>query len=48
MLVGVDYPASIAGFLVGGDNGGSQTMADIVSQTASRCPSTKIVLSGYR
>lgn len=47
-LQGVDYPASIQDFLAGGDNGGSQTMANLVNQTASRCPTSKIVLSGYR
>ncbi|KAL9600266.1 MAG: hypothetical protein Q9219_003311 [cf. Caloplaca sp. 3 TL-2023] len=46
-LQGVDYPADIQGFLAGGDDGGSRTMANLVSQTASRCPATKIVLSGY-
>jgi len=44
---GVDYPADIPGFLEGGDPGGSATMASLVSQAASQCPSTKIVMSGY-
>lgn len=45
---GVDYPASIAGFLEGGDPNGAATMAKDVTSTASSCPSTKIVMSGYR
>lgn len=45
---GVDYPADIPGFLEGGDPTGSATMASLVSQAASQCPSTKIVMSGYR
>lgn len=45
---GVDYPASIAGFLEGGDPQGAATMANSVTSTASACPNTKIVMSGYR
>ncbi|KAL0932123.1 carbohydrate esterase family 5 protein [Colletotrichum truncatum] len=44
---GVSYSASIFGFLQGGDPAGSTTMANLVSQAATRCPNTKIVLSGY-
>lgn len=44
---GVDYPASIFGFLEGGDPEGSQTMADLVALANIQCPSTKIVMSGY-
>jgi cutinase len=47
-FVGVPYPANIWGFLEGGDPGGSTTMANYVKAKASSCPSTKIVLSGYR
>ncbi|KAL8832491.1 MAG: hypothetical protein Q9170_004862 [Blastenia crenularia] len=47
-LQGVDYPADIQGFLAGGDDTGSRKMADLVGQTAGRCPGSKIVLSGYR
>lgn len=45
---GVDYPATIAGYLEGGDPGGAATLASLVSQAVSQCPSTQIVLSGYR
>lgn len=44
---GVDYPASIPGFLVGGSPSGSFVMAAIANKTAAACPDTKIVLSGY-
>ncbi|KAK7181688.1 hypothetical protein DPSP01_013185 [Paraphaeosphaeria sporulosa] len=46
-IQGVTYSASIAGFLAGGDSAGTTTMTNLISQTASRCPNTKIVLSGY-
>lgn len=45
---GVDYAASIAGFLEGGDPQGAATMAQDVTSTANSCPDTKIVMSGYR
>ncbi|KAJ3942062.1 uncharacterized protein N0V96_007551 [Colletotrichum fioriniae] len=44
---GVDYPASILGFLAGGDAAGSTTMANLVARAVTQCPSTKIVMSGY-
>ncbi|KAK4505624.1 hypothetical protein PRZ48_003587 [Zasmidium cellare] len=44
---GVDYPADIPGFLAGGDQGGSQRMAQLVQLAERQCPSTSIVLSGY-
>ncbi|KAJ2984047.1 hypothetical protein NQ176_g241 [Zarea fungicola] len=40
------YPASVDGYLKA-DTGAGQTMAQIVRQTRSSCPKTKIVLSGY-
>ena len=45
---GVDYAASIAGYLEGGDPAGAATMASLIDQAVSQCPSTQIVLSGYR
>lgn len=47
-FLGVNYPASIAGFLEGGDPNGAATMAANVTNTANECPDTKIVMSGYR
>jgi len=44
---GVDYPASIAGFLEGGDPTGSQTTASLVERAEAQCPDTKVLLSGY-
>lgn len=45
---GVDYGATIAGYLEGGDPAGAATMASLAEQAVSQCPDTKIVLSGYR
>ena len=45
---GVNYPASIAGYLEGGDPAGANQLAALTNQAASKCPSTQIVLSGYR
>lgn len=45
---GVDYAASIEGYLEGGDPEGASTMASLINQAISQCPSTQIVISGYR
>lgn len=45
---GVDYAASIAGFLEGGDPAGTATLAGLISQAITQCPNTKILVSGYR
>ncbi|KAK0627529.1 cutinase-domain-containing protein [Immersiella caudata] len=44
---GIDYPASISGFLEGGDPDGSQKMADEVSHILEICPDTRLVMAGY-
>ncbi|TFK40467.1 cutinase [Crucibulum laeve] len=46
-FVGVNYPATVAGYLAGGDVGGATTMANSVTSTANSCPNSKIVISGY-
>ncbi|CAN8097928.1 unnamed protein product [Discula destructiva] len=46
-IQGIPYPASIAGFLVGGSPFGSSLMALMINKTAAACPNTKLVLSGY-
>lgn len=43
-----NYPADVQGFLAGGDQGGSQEMADLVNQAMSACPTTQVIMSGYR
>ena len=45
---GVNYPASLEGYLEDGDAQGSTNLASLSEQVASLCPSTQIVLSGYR
>jgi len=44
---GVDYGATIAGYLEGGDPAGAAQLASLVNQAVAQCPSTQIVLSGY-
>ncbi|KDR69341.1 hypothetical protein GALMADRAFT_77616 [Galerina marginata CBS 339.88] len=44
---GVNYAATVGGFLMGGDRVGAATMAQNVASTATSCPNTKIVMSGY-
>ena len=41
-LQGVDYPASIAGFLEGGDPTGATTMANLVNQVSWICVMEKL------
>ena len=45
---GVDYPATIAGYLEGGDPAGAAEVASLTELAASKCPNTQIILSGYR
>ncbi len=47
---GVDYPALVSGYLAylaGKGNAGADTVANLASEAASKCPETQIVLSGY-
>ena len=45
---GVDYGATIAEYLEGGDPAGAATLASLTNQAVSQCPNTQIILSGYR
>ena len=45
---GIDYPATIIGFLEGGDDAGSALLANYTARAMSQCPSSKVVVSGYR
>jgi len=47
-FIGVEYPASIIGYLEGGDPAGARTMAADVTSAANLYPDTHIVMSGYR
>ena len=44
---GIEYPASVPGFLAGGDRGGSTLMAQMVGQVRAKCPDTNLVMAGY-
>jgi len=47
-FMGVEYPASIIGYLEGGDPEGARRMAADVTSAANSCPNTQIVMTGYR
>ncbi|KAL9097476.1 MAG: hypothetical protein Q9165_000372 [Trypethelium subeluteriae] len=42
-----NYPASAAEFCIGGSPEGSQNLAQLISQTHTQCPNTKLCVSGY-
>jgi cutinase len=44
---GVEYPADVPGFLVGGDKKGSALMAKMVGQIRAQCPDTALIMAGY-
>ncbi|KAJ3119362.1 hypothetical protein HK098_005573 [Nowakowskiella sp. JEL0407] len=44
---GVDCPMNTAGIAAGGDPVGIRTMVSLVKSAASKCPTSKIVMSGY-
>ncbi|OGM45344.1 cutinase precursor [Aspergillus bombycis] len=41
------YSASVEGYLAGGEAAGSKAMASQASDILSKCPDTKLVMSGY-
>lgn len=45
--IGVDYSNDVSGYLSGGSTAGSQTMAKMITDKASQCPQTKIIVGGY-
>jgi len=46
-IQGVNYSANVFGFLAGGDAAGATSMYNLILSTSTRCPNTKIVVSGY-
>ncbi|KAF4977564.1 hypothetical protein FZEAL_5935 [Fusarium zealandicum] len=44
---GVEYAASAGGIMQMGDKAGSDKMVSLVKQAFEKCPSTKVVMSGY-
>ena len=42
-----NYPADVQDFLAGGSVTGSQDMAALIAQAMTRCPGTKLCVSGY-
>ncbi|KAI9708040.1 MAG: hypothetical protein M1820_004244 [Bogoriella megaspora] len=42
-----NYPASVPEFCIGGSPSGSQNLAQLISQTRTKCPKTKLSVSGY-
>jgi cutinase len=47
-FTGVDYDNDIGGYLSGGSEEGSRTMAKMLDAAAAACPNTALVTSGYR
>ncbi|KAK1703641.1 cutinase [Colletotrichum lupini] len=45
-IQGVEYPATFAGFNKNGTEG-VPSMANFINEAATKCPNTKIVMSGY-
>lgn len=45
---GVTYVANVQGYQAGGSAAGSTEMLRLINLAATKCPSTKIVLGGYR
>lgn len=45
---GVDYPASVVGYLEGGDVDGAATLASHAQAAVKNCPESQLILSGYR
>lgn len=42
-----NYPADVACVFDGGGASGGQNMAQLIAQAMSRCPETKLCVSGY-
>ncbi|QSZ35346.1 hypothetical protein DSL72_008216 [Monilinia vaccinii-corymbosi] len=46
-MQGVDYSANVLGYLAGGDNAGSETLANLTTYASNKCPKAKLVIGGY-
>ncbi|PVH77980.1 carbohydrate esterase family 5 protein [Cadophora sp. DSE1049] len=44
---GIEYDASVLGYLLGGSPSGSTTYLNTINQASTQCPNTKIVVGGY-
>lgn len=46
-MQGVDYDASIGGYLIGGSPSGAAQFEYLANYAVQKCPETQLVLSGY-
>ncbi|KAL2068590.1 hypothetical protein VTL71DRAFT_14927 [Oculimacula yallundae] len=44
---GIEYDASVFGYLVGGSPSGTTTYLNTINSASTKCPNTKIVIGGY-
>ncbi|POS83275.1 hypothetical protein EPUL_005707, partial [Erysiphe pulchra] len=46
-IQGVNYPASVSGFLAGGSPAGASEMARLITRSRENCPDMHLIVSGY-
>ncbi|RKF60244.1 putative cutinase 5, partial [Erysiphe neolycopersici] len=46
-IQGVNYPASITGYLIGGSPEGAAEMARLITESRENCPDMHLIVSGY-